>query len=186
MGIGSLDSRGRAVFLDRDGVLNRAVVREGKPYPPDSVDALEILPGVPDALADLKTAGYLLLVITNQPDVAKGIQSRDAVESIHRRLRAELPLDDIFVCYHQDEDACLCRKPEPGLLHQAAARHALYLPFCFMVGDRWRDVDAGARAGCRTILLDYGYRERLPENQPAARVSSLREAADWILARMTP
>jgi len=186
MGIGSLASGRRAVFLDRDGVLNRAVVRDGKPYPPNSVDALEILPGVPDALADLKTAGFLLLVITNQPDVAKGIQSRESVEGIHRRLRAELPLDDILVCYHQDGDACHCRKPEPGLLHEAAARHALYLPFCFMVGDRWRDVDAGSRAGCRTILLDYGYRERIPENQPAARVRSLREAADWILACPMP
>jgi D-glycero-D-manno-heptose 1,7-bisphosphate phosphatase len=182
MGIDPLSSgRRRAVFLDRDGVLNRAIVREGKPYPPDSVAALEILPGVPDALADLKAAGFLLVVVTNQPDVAKGIQRRAVVEAIHQRLQAELPLDAIFVCYHQDSDRCNCRKPAPGLLEEAAARYELYLPFCFMVGDRWRDVDAGCRSGCQTILLDYGYRERAPDNEPAARFGSLREAADWIL-----
>jgi D-glycero-D-manno-heptose 1,7-bisphosphate phosphatase len=182
MGIDSLSSgRRRAVFLDRDGVLNRAIVRDGKPYPPDSVADLDILPGVPDALADLKAAGFLLLVVTNQPDVAKGIQLRAKVEAIHQRLQAELPLDAIFVCYHQDSDRCNCRKPAPGLLEEAAARYELYLPFCFMVGDRWRDVDAGCRAGCRTIFLDYGYREQAPENEPAVRLGSLPEAADWIL-----
>jgi D-glycero-D-manno-heptose 1,7-bisphosphate phosphatase len=181
MGIDPMTSGRRAVFLDRDGVLNRAIVREGKPYPPDSVAALEILPGVPEALADLKAAGFLLLVVTNQPDVAKGIQLRAEVEAIHRKLQSELPLDDIFVCYHQDSDHCNCRKPAPGLLEEAAARYALYLPCCFMVGDRWRDVDAGCRSGCQTILLDYGYRERASENQPAASLGSLREAADWIL-----
>jgi D-glycero-D-manno-heptose 1,7-bisphosphate phosphatase len=172
----------RAVFLDRDGVLNAAVVLGGKPYPPPSVEATEVLPGVSTALADLKAAGFLLIVATNQPDVANGIQSRDNVEAIHRRLRAELPLDEILVCYHRDEDQCHCRKPAPGLLLEAAARYALDLSLCFMVGDRWRDVDAGSRAGCRAILLDYGYRERPPQNEPVARVSSLRQATDWILA----
>jgi D-glycero-D-manno-heptose 1,7-bisphosphate phosphatase len=182
MGTDPLSSvRRRAVFLDRDGVLNRAVVREGKPYPPDSVADLDILPGVPDALAELKAAGFLLVVVTNQPDVAKGIQRRAVVEAIHQRLRAELPLDAVFVCYHQDSDRCNCRKPAPGLLEEAAARYELYLPFCYMVGDRWRDVDAGCRAGCRTVFLDYGYRERAPENEPTVRLGSLREAADWIL-----
>lgn len=132
MGIGPISSgRRRAVFLDRDGVLNRAIVREGKPYPPDSVAALEILPGVPGALADLKAAGFLLLVVTNQPDVAKGIHLRAVVEAMHQRLQAELPLlDAIFVCYRQDSDRCNCRKPAPGLLQEAAERYELYLPFC--------------------------------------------------------
>jgi len=171
----------RAVFLDRDGVLNRATVRDGKPYPPDSVAELEILPGVQKALEDLKGAGFLLLVITNQPDVAKGKQSREGVEAIHSNLRDQLLLDDIFVCYHVDVDACNCRKPAPGMLEQGAAQYGLYLPDCYMVGDRWRDVDAGHRAGCRTILLDYGYSERAADNEPTARVASLKEAATWIL-----
>jgi D-glycero-D-manno-heptose 1,7-bisphosphate phosphatase len=170
-----------AVFLDRDGVLNRAVVRNGRPYPPTSADQMEILPGVPQALNELRRAGFLLLVVTNQPDVGSGKQSREAVEAIHAKLRAELPLDDIFVCYHVDADGCNCRKPAPGMLEQAAARYGLYLPGCYMVGDRWRDIDAGHRAGCRSILLDYGYDERAAEHEPAARVKSLIEAAGWIL-----
>jgi D-glycero-D-manno-heptose 1,7-bisphosphate phosphatase len=171
----------RAVFLDRDGVLNRAEVRDGKPCSPASVAELEILPGVAEALANLKTAGFLLLVVTNQPNVGNGIQSREAVEAMHAKLQAELPLDDIFVCYHVDADACCCRKPAPGLLEQASARYGLDMPSCYIVGDRWRDVDAGHRAGCRAILIDYGYRERAPEKEPAARVYSLRDAAQWIL-----
>jgi D-glycero-D-manno-heptose 1,7-bisphosphate phosphatase len=175
----------RAIFLDRDGVLNRAVVRDGKPYPPDSAADLEILPGVPEALTRLKQAGFLLLVVTNQPDVGRGTQSREAVETIHSRLRTELPLDDIFVCYHSDADGCSCRKPAPGLLEQAARQYALNLSACYLVGDRWRDVDAAHRAGCEAILLDYQYRERGPQMEPAVRLHSLREAADWILRFQT-
>lgn len=180
MGIGAL-TRSRAVFLDRDGVLNRAILRDGKPYPPQSLTDLEILPGVPDSLAALKEAGFLLLVVTNQPDVGRGACSRESVEAIHAKLKAALPLDDILVCFHIDSDRCDCRKPAPGLLRHAAAEYTLDLPFCYMIGDRWRDIDAGHGAGCRTILLDYGYRERQPEKEPDARVKSLREATDWIL-----
>jgi D-glycero-D-manno-heptose 1,7-bisphosphate phosphatase len=170
-----------AVFLDRDGVLNRAVVRDGKPYPPGSANEIEIPPEVPGRLAELKRAGFLLLVVTNQPDVATGKQSRAVVEAIHARLKTQLPLDDVFVCYHQDEDSCECRKPAPGLLENAARIYGLDLSSCYMVGDRWRDVDAGHRAGCHTVFLDYGYRERGPESEPSARVRSLGEAVDWIL-----
>jgi D-glycero-D-manno-heptose 1,7-bisphosphate phosphatase len=134
----------------------------------------------------LKAAGFLLLVVTNQPDVGKGTQSRETVEAIHARLRAELSLDDIFVCYHVDADACRCRKPMPGLLEQAALQYGVDLASSYMVGDRWRDIDAGHRAGCTTIFLDYAYQERGPEREPAVRVQSLREAARWILDRSSP
>ena len=108
------DGDARAVFLDRDGVLNRVVVRNGRPYPPASVDELEIMPGVAEALRDLKAAGFHLIVATNQPDVARGLVPPAVVEAIHERLRRTLPLDAIQVCYHTDADACLCRKPRPG------------------------------------------------------------------------
>lgn len=173
--------RRRAVFLDRDGVLNRATVRDGKPYPPNSVSELEIPPDVPSALADLKRRGFLLLVVSNQPDVGRGTQSREQVEAINGKLGADLPLDDFFVCYHADSEGCDCRKPRPGLLARAAARYQLDLPSCYLVGDRWRDMDAGHDAGCVTIFLDYGYLERAPQREPGARVKSLRQAADWIL-----
>jgi D-sedoheptulose 7-phosphate isomerase len=175
----------RAVFLDRDGVINRAFVRDGKPFPPPTPQELEVLPGVPEALYELKSHGYELLVVTNQPDVGRGKQSREALDAMHRALRASLPLDDILVCCHTDQDKCDCRKPLPGMLLEAARKHNIDLASSFMVGDRWRDVEAGYNAGCRTILIDYGYSERPPDREPDLRVSSLREAADWII-RSTP
>ncbi len=179
MGIGALK---RAVFLDRDGVINRAVVRVGKPYPPGSDSEMEIDPDAPTALALLKQAGFLLLVVTNQPDVARGAQRRETVEAIHARLREALPIDDVYTCYHDDADGCACRKPKPGLLLEGAARHGVDLSASFLVGDRWRDIDAGHAAGCRTVWIDRGYGERGPSSPAAARVASLREAANWILA----
>ena len=177
MGIGPL----KAVFLDRDGVLNRAILREGKPHPPDTVEELEILPDVPEALAALKAGGFLLLVVTNQPDVARGTQQRSTVEAIHSTLAAALPIDDFFVCYHDDRDGCDCRKPKPGLMVQAAGKYGVDLGASYLIGDRWRDIDAGRAAGCRAIWIDRGYSERGPSEPPAARVKSCLEAAHWIL-----
>jgi D-sedoheptulose 7-phosphate isomerase len=183
----SLASSGkrRAVFLDRDGVINRAFVRDGKPFPPPTPQELEILPGVPEALQELKSHGYELLVVTNQPDVGRGKQSRQALDAMHQALSSSLPLDDILVCCHTDQDKCDCRKPLPGMLLEAARKHNIDLASSFMVGDRWRDIEAGYNAGCRTILIDYGYSERPPDRVPDLRVGSLREAADWII-RSTP
>jgi D-glycero-D-manno-heptose 1,7-bisphosphate phosphatase len=169
----------RAVFLDRDGVLNAAIVRDGKPYPPASVEEMTILPGVADALRRLRAAGYALVVVTNQPDVARGVQRRAVVEAINVRLRRVLPIDEIRVCYHDDRDACGCRKPQPGMLLQVPHHD---LAESVVVGDRWRDIEAGRRAGVRaTVLIDGGYAESLC-SEPDARVRTLREAADWILA----
>jgi D-sedoheptulose 7-phosphate isomerase len=171
----------RAVFLDRDGVINRASIRDGKPFSPGTMEELEILPGVPEALRQLKSHGYKLLVVTNQPDVGRGKQSRQSLDAIHRDLLERFPLDDILVCCHTDDDRCDCRKPLPGMLIEAAKKHNIDLASSFMVGDRWRDIDAGYNAGCRTILIDYGYSERSPEHLPDLRVGSLAEAADWII-----
>ena len=175
----------RAVFLDRDGVINRAFVRDGKPFPPPTQQELEVLPGVPEALRELKSQGYQLIVVTNQPDVGRGMLSRQTLDAMHQTLLASLPLDDILVCCHTDQENCDCRKPKPGMLLEAARKHNIDLSASFMVGDRWRDIDAGYNAGCKTILIDYGYSERAPDHEPDLRVSSLREAADWII-RSTP
>ncbi|MFZ0958494.1 MAG: HAD-IIIA family hydrolase [Candidatus Sulfotelmatobacter sp.] len=171
----------RAVFLDRDGVINRAFVRDGKSFPPSTLQELEVLPGVPEALRELKQHGYKLLVVTNQPDVARGKQSQQMIDAMHQALSAQLPIDDIFVCYHTDQDKCDCRKPMPGMLLEAARKHNIDLAASFMVGDRWRDIEAGYNAGCKTILIDYGYSEKSPAYAPDLRVGSLREAADWII-----
>lgn len=172
----------RAVFLDRDGVINRAVVRDGKPYPPGRMEDLEILPGVQEALSRLHAAGFRLIVVTNQPDVARGTQRRDVIDAMHASLAAALPLDDFRVCDHDDGDDCTCRKPKPGLLEDAAREAGVSLVDSFMVGDRWRDVEAGQRAGCTTVFIDRQYAERRPE-RPDATVASLPEAAEWILLR---
>ena len=170
----------RAVFLDRDGVLTRALVRHGKPYAPVTPEEMEMNPEAGEALARMKAAGFLLIVVTNQPDVARGITKRSDVEQMHAILKAALPLDDFYVCYHTDADRCPCRKPRPGMLLDAAAAHGIDLGASYMIGDRWRDIDAGAAAGCRTIWLDSGYRERGPDHPPDAQVGSLSEAAGWI------
>jgi D-glycero-D-manno-heptose 1,7-bisphosphate phosphatase len=173
-----IDSVRPAVFLDRDGVLNRALVVNRRPAAPLTLEQFEVLPGVRQALERLKAAGYALIVVTNQPDLPRGRVSRKTIEAMHARLKAELPIDEIRVCYHDKNHGCSCRKPAPGMLLNPAT-HAVERSV--MVGDRWRDVEAGKRAGCRaTVLLDYGYDEPLP-NEPDVRVGSLAEAVDWIL-----
>jgi D-glycero-D-manno-heptose 1,7-bisphosphate phosphatase len=167
-----------AVFLDRDGVLNRAIVRDGKPYPPASLAELEITPGAARALPRLKAAGYRLIVVTNQPDVAAGRQRRDVVESINTALSAALPIDEVRVCYHDDAHRCSCRKPAPGLLTQPPLHD---LPSSIIVGDRWRDIEAGQRANLRaTVLIEGHYDERYVT--PHHATDSIEKAVDWILA----
>ena len=172
--------RRRAVFLDRDGVLNRTNVRDGVPRPPASADELEILSGVREALEALVAHGWLLAVVTNQPDVARGRQTREAVETINRRVAAALPVDAILTCYHDDSDDCECRKPRPGLLHRFAGERGVDLRESFIVGDRWSDIEAGRAAGCRTFLIrkDYSQRERC---RPDYEVVNLGQAAAAIL-----
>ena len=163
------------MFLDRDGVLNRAVVRDGLPFPPSNLDEVEILPGVAESLRAFQAAGFAVLVVTNQPDVARGTTTRDFVESVHRHLGAELPIDAFYVCYHDSADGCGCRKPLPGMLHAAAQDWDVDLTRSFMVGDRWRDIEAGSAAGCTTVFIDQAYQELQP-TAPDHRVSSLFEA----------
>lgn len=182
MSRGATVRRARAVFLDRDGVLNRALVRDGRPYPPATLEALEILPGVPEAVRRLCDAGFLAIGVTNQPDVARGTQRREVVEAMNARLAAALPLTAILVCYEDGED-CPRRKPNPGLLLEAAERYGIDLPASFMVGDRWRDVEAGRRAGCRTVFLDLGYSERRPDPPADWTATDLPAAAAWILSQ---
>jgi D-glycero-D-manno-heptose 1,7-bisphosphate phosphatase len=171
----------RAVFLDRDGVINAPAVLDGKPYPPADIGALEILPGVPEALARLKSANFLLIVVSNQPDVARGSRTRASVEAINAALGSRLPIDEFRMCYHDGSDACDCRKPSPGMLLDAAAKWDIDLARSFMVGDRWRDVEAGQNAGCKTVFVDYRYAEKQPERVDC-RVQSLLEAVPYILS----
>jgi D-glycero-D-manno-heptose 1,7-bisphosphate phosphatase len=178
---GSEPSRRRAVFLDRDGVLNRAVVVDGRPYPPRRMEEVELVDGVEESCASLRLAGWLLIVVTNQPDVARGRASRADVDAINSAITDRIALDAVLTCFHDDGDACECRKPAPGLLHEAARRFGISLEDSVMVGDRWKDVEAGRLAGCRTVFIDSGYSERGPST-PDLTVTCLREALPWILS----
>lgn len=171
----------KAVFLDRDGVINRAIVLDGKPYPPTNMEELEILPGVLESLKILKSAGFLLIVVSNQPDVAKGKITQLFVESVNARLKEFLPIDQFRICYHADEDGCSCRKPLPGLIMSAARELDIDLSRSVMIGDRWRDVEAGFSAGCKTFFINYGYLEKKPD-QACIQVQSLAEACPLILS----
>ncbi len=170
----------RAVFLDRDGVINRPVVREGKPFPPASVEEFELLPGVTEACEELKAAGFVLVVATNQPDVGRGTMERETVEAIHARMRELLPLDGVEVSYDSGREPSEDRKPAAGMLRRSAGELGLDLGESFMVGDRWRDVDCGHAAGCRTVFIDWGYDEELRQ-QPDFTVKDLPGASRWIV-----
>ena len=173
----------QAVFLDRDGVLNCPVVREGLPYPPDTVEEFTLYEDVPNGCRRLKEAGFLLVVATNQPDVGRGTQSREQVEAIHATMQAALPeIDRVEVCYDPGGSAgsTTRRKPGPGMLLDAAEALGVTLSQSFMIGDRWRDVDCGHAAGCRTVFIDRGYRETLRQ-MPDWTVGSFAEAVEVIL-----
>ena len=175
-----------AVFLDRDGTLNRQVIRDGLPYSPATVDEFELFPGVPEACAQLAAAGYVLVVATNQPDVGRGLQPQAVVEAMHAKLRRLVPaISHLEVCYaagRAGDPPDPRRKPEPGMLLEAALLLGLDLARSWMIGDRWRDIDCGQRAGVRTVFIDFGYVEKL-HLAPDFTVKSFAEAARIILAQ---
>jgi D-glycero-D-manno-heptose 1,7-bisphosphate phosphatase len=170
----------RAVFLDRDGVINACILRNGKPHPPDEPSQVEILPGVAEGMKLLKERGFLLVVATNQPDVARGTQTLAGVEAINAVLAAALPIDEIRICCHDNADGCQCRKPRPGMILAAAKDFGVDLASSFMVGDRWSDIAAGSAAGCRTILIARPYSE-IERCRPTWQAEGLGEAAKMIV-----
>lgn len=168
-----------AVFLDRDGVLSRSEVRDGKPYAPTRLEDFGLLPDAGPALTALKKAGFLLVVVTNQPDVGNGLVDRAEVDRMNDALADTLPVDAIKTCFHAQSAGCTCRKPEPGMLLEAAEELSIDLSGSFMVGDRWNDIEAGRAAGCRTVFIDRHYGERKPANQDFT-TDSLDGAARYI------
>ena len=154
----------KAVFLDRDGVINKAFIKNGLPESPNSLSELEILPGVKESISRLKKLNFICLVVTNQPDVQRGKIKKNTIIKMNNFLKKKIELDDIFVCYHDDQDKCNCRKPKPGLLLQAKKKWNVDFKKSFIVGDRWRDIQAGKKVGCKTIFLDYKYKDIKPKN----------------------
>ena len=172
-----------AIFLDRDGTLNRQIIREGKPYPPQTPAEFQLFDGVPAACAELAAAGYVLVVATNQPDVGRGTQSQAVVEAMHAHLQKLIPeITRVEVCYDPGRgEKSSRRKPEPGMLLDAARDLDLDLARSWIIGDRWRDIDCGRRAGVRTVFIDFGYAEEL-RAAPDFTVKSFAAAAGIILA----
>jgi D-glycero-D-manno-heptose 1,7-bisphosphate phosphatase len=170
----------RAVFLDRDGVVNKAIIRNGKPYSPMALNEMIIVPGAAELLSALRAAGFKLVVVTNQPEVARGKIARSTLDAMNHYLGSVLPLDAIEVCDHDNSYNCDCRKPKPGMLIRASRRNGIELGESFMIGDRWSDIEAGRRAHCRTILIGDGYGEH-QMSRPDVVVPGLREATEWIL-----
>jgi D-glycero-D-manno-heptose 1,7-bisphosphate phosphatase len=170
-----------AVFLDRDGIINRAIIKNGMPYPPSKFEELEILPGSAISFARLSDYGYVLIGVTNQPDVARGTQSREIIETFNSFILSRLPIREIFVCYHDNVDNCICRKPKPGLILEAAMKYGLDLSNSWMVGDRWKDITAGQAAGLKTIFVDYHYAETYNGKPADYIVEDTSRLADIIL-----
>jgi D-glycero-D-manno-heptose 1,7-bisphosphate phosphatase len=169
----------KAIFLDSDGVLNKAIINEdGKPVAPTTLAELEIPAEVKPSLDKLKMAGYLLICVTNKPDIERGLMTQEQVDAIYHKIRNELPLDDVCICYHENSD---CYKPKPGLLLDAAEKYNIDLAQSYMIGDRWRDIGAGQNAGCKTIWIDRGYAEKNPSPPADYTAHSLNEATQWIL-----
>ena len=172
----------RAVFFDRDGVLIRTDIRDGRPYAIRRPADFEFLPGAADAVARVRALGFVTIVVTNQPDVARGLVRRADVDAMHAAIVDGLGIDDVQACFEVEGPDTRRYKPRPGMLEDAAAEHGLDLSASYLVGDRWRDIDAGRAVGCFSIFIDCGYNEELRQT-PDATVPDVRAAVEVIAAR---
>ncbi len=172
-------ARSKAVFLDRDGVINLTVFRKGAERAPQDMSEFAYVEGVHATLAALQARGYVLLVCTNQPDVARGWQDRDQVLAFHAKIERELPVSRVYACFHDDVDACACRKPKPGLLVQGSDEFGLDLQQSWMIGDRSKDIEAGKAAGCRTIYLRHDH-DTAQSGSPDYEITKLEQLLEII------
>lgn len=174
----------RAVFLDRDGVVNETFIREGKPYPPRQLSELKIFEDVASSVEAFHKAGFLVIIVTNQPDLSKGLLTLENLQSIHNEIQTKVKIDQIRFCPHEDYHDCSCRKPKAGMLLDASNEWEIDLSQSFMVGDRWKDIDAGKAAGCKTVWINRNkYQEKSPLEFNAS-ATSLAEAIPYILGEV--
>jgi D-glycero-D-manno-heptose 1,7-bisphosphate phosphatase len=166
----------KAVFLDRDGTLNLSNIRDGVPVPPRMISEVIIIDGVCRGIEIFKKKGFLPVVVTNQPDVARGTIEKSTVIDINKFICRSLGIENIYTCFHDDFDECSCRKPRPGLLELAADELNIDLSESIIIGDRWKDISAGQAVGCKPFYIESDYDERKPD-PPFTSVSSLLMAA---------
>ena len=169
-----------AVFLDRDGVLSRSIVRNGKSFAPRSLKDFILMPNSHRSVMLLKQFGFKVIVVTNQPDIGNGLVTLAVVELMHQKLLEKIMVDDVFLCAHRQDEGCDCRKPKPGMLLAASVKHGIDLKKSFIIGDRSIDIEAGQRAGCKTIFIDRHYKEPGPMHAET-KVTSLQSAVAYIL-----
>jgi D-glycero-D-manno-heptose 1,7-bisphosphate phosphatase len=172
----------RAVFLDRDGILNKLVVRNGRGVSPQRFDDFELLPGAARAIGLLKRAGFLAVVVTNQPDIARGCLDPGSLQRMHERLHEAVPIDAIYTCCHDDGDGCDCRKPKPGLILRAAKEWQIDLNDSFLAGDSWKDIEAGRAVACTTVLVKTAA-QRYAGPKPDFIAHDLGQAVQIVLSR---
>lgn len=165
----------RAIFLDRDGVINRIIIKEGKPFSPRKFEDFKLVDGVKDILERFRAEGLLNIIVTNQPDIARGLMKKEELQKMHSLIRENLPVDDIFICPHDNADNCNCRKPKPGMLLEAAKKWDIDLNESFMIGDSWKDIEAGRNAGCTTLLIDSPYNKQIDSDLRANELSAVAE-----------
>ena len=170
----------KAVFLDRDGVINKIFIKDNLPSSPPTFELLEILPGVEESILRLKKLNFACLVVTNQPDVGRNLISKNTLEKMHNKLKKKIHIDEIYVCTHIKDQNCFCRKPNPGMILDAAKKYQIDLKKSFLIGDRASDIEAGQEANCRSIFLDKKNYEK-PPNKQEATFNNLTEATDYIL-----
>jgi D-glycero-D-manno-heptose 1,7-bisphosphate phosphatase len=144
----------RAVFLERDALLNLAASKGGQQKSPTTLEEFRINEAALPALQRLKSAGFVLIATTNQPEISRGTLSRRELDRMHEMLAATLPLDDILVCPHDEEDDCPCRKPRAGLFHEAAFKYHLLLGQSFLISNRWQDAEAARLIGSTSLAID--------------------------------
>jgi D-sedoheptulose 7-phosphate isomerase len=168
----------QGLFLDRDGVINKVILRYGQPFSVRRFDEFELVEGVREVLEAFRKEGFINIIVTNQPDIARGLMKKEELEKMHVLIREELPVDDILVCPHDDNDNCNCRKPKSGLLLKAAKERNIDLKSSFVIGDQWKDMEAGKNAGCTTVLIDYPYNKEVKAD---FRVKDLSSAEEIIL-----
>ena len=178
-----VNSKVKAIFLDRDGVLNKSLIVNGLPFPPNNINEIIIPFGVKEGLENLKKMGFITIVVTNQPDVARNKTTKIKVNNINNFLKERLDLDHILCCFHDDVDKCNCRKPKHGMIDNAKKSWNINLKESFLVGDRWKDIVCGNNAGLTTFLIDHGYNEKFVEpnfkcknfNQVVKIIKSLKQ-----------
>ena len=170
-------------FLDRDGVINKPIINNKKPYSPIILEEFEVLPDVKSSLKTLRKNGFFNVIVTNQPNITNKLQSIEQLDHIHNWILDNLDIDFIKTCIHVDEDNCHCRKPKTGMLDIVSKELGIPLSNSYMIGDRWKDIACGQEAGCKEVFfINYNYHEDKPK-QRFINVNSLKEAVQILISK---